>query len=149
MELINPTLPMGVEDIMRLIPHRYPMLLLDRITEFHPNEKIVAIKNVSYSDPVFQGHFPGNPVLPGVMQVEACAQASAVFGMLLEPENNTCLLTEVSGTRFRRPVVPGDTMRLDVRLKKRRKGFYWFDADVFVGDQVASSVQWSAHLSKH
>src|SRR4051812_17720721 len=99
---------MDILDIQKCIPHRHPFLLIDRVLEASANERIVATKNISIADPVLQGHFPGNPVLPGVIIVEACAQATAVLGHLsYDAGLSACLLTEVTSARFRRPVVPG------------------------------------------
>ncbi len=139
-------IPFGVEEIKTLIPHRYPFLFVDRIVSYTPGESIVGIKNISYSDPVLQGHFPGNPVMPGVLQIEAMAQTSAVYGRLTEPETTSCLLTEVRSARFRRTVVPGDVMTLELTLQNRRKNFFWFNGRVLVADQVAGQVEFSAKL---
>jgi len=140
------TFPMGVEQIKRFIPHRYPFLLVDRIISYTPGERIVGIKNISYTDPILQGHFPGNPVMPGVLQIEALAQTSAVYGRLTEPSTTTCLLTEVRNARFRRMVTPGDVMTLELTLQNRRKNFFWFVGKVLIGDQVAGQAEFSAKL---
>ncbi len=140
-------LPLDINDIQKLIPHRYPFLLVDRVLEIIPNEYIVATKNVSISDPFLQGHFPGNPIVPGVLIVEGIAQASGVLGNACnESEFRTCLLTEIQSTRFRRQVIPGDTLRYEVRIKKHKGGFYWFDAEAKVEDQVAAIVSFSAMI---
>src|SRR5689334_18275711 len=94
--------PMDIPDIQRCIPHRYPFLLIDRIIEYRKGEGIVALKNISFTDPHLQGHFPDRPVMPGVLQIEAMAQASAVYGRLESPDTKNCLLTEVTSARFRR-----------------------------------------------
>lgn len=139
--------PMDIIEIQKRVPHRYPFLLVDRILEYVPDQKIVGLKNVSFTDPYLQGHFPGNPVVPGVLQIEALAQASAVFGRLVEPDTEGCLLTEVTQARFRRPVVPGDTMILDVTVEKRRKNFFWFSGEIFVDSQLAATIKFSAKLT--
>jgi 3-hydroxyacyl-[acyl-carrier-protein] dehydratase len=108
-------------EIQRLIPHRYPFLLVDRVLEVEPGQRIVAIKNVSANEPFFQGHFPGLPIMPGVLIVEALAQAGAVLFMV--QEENRGLLTlfaGIDGLRFRRQVVPGDQLRLEVEFTMRR-----------------------------
>lgn len=109
------------KDIMGIIPHRYPFLLVDRILEVQQGQKAVGIKNVTVNEPFFQGHFPGNPVMPGVLIVEALAQVGAV-AILSMPENKgkLGLFAGIDGFRFRRPVVPGDTLRLEVTLTKVR-----------------------------
>ena len=139
-------MPLSVEDIKRMIPHRYPFLLVDRVTEYEPGKGIRGIKNVTIAEPHLQGHFPENPVMPGVLQVEALAQIGAVFGRLEEPTVEGCLLAEVESARFRRMVVPGDTLHLQVQLEKRRKNFFWFSATASVDGLVACEVKFSAKL---
>ncbi|MGH9481017.1 MAG: 3-hydroxyacyl-ACP dehydratase FabZ [Terriglobales bacterium] len=116
------SLPMGVAEIERLLPHRFPFLLLDRIVEFEPRHRIVALKNVTANEPFFQGHFPGYPIMPGVLVLEALAQAGAL--MILhedaEPGRRLIFFTGVDGCRFRSPVVPGDQLRLEVEVQRFR-----------------------------
>ena len=141
------TMPMDVKAIQKCIPHRYPFLLIDRVLEASPNERIVAIKNVSITDPVLAGHFPDNPVVPGVVIVEGIAQAAAVLGHLsYEHGLTTCYLTEISEARFRKPVVPGDVMRFELKVLKRRPPFFWFDAVCTVDGEVVSEVKVSAYI---
>ena len=139
--------PLGVEEIQKIIPHRHPFLMLDRVTEFTKEKDIVALKNMSHSDPIFQGHFPGNPVFPGVLMVEAMAQASAVLGMISRPESRHCFLTEVNDARFRMPVTCGDTLRINVKVMKMRSGFFWFEGEGYVEDKQVVSAGFSARLS--
>ncbi len=139
--------PMNIQDIEKCIPHRYPFLLIDRVLEYAVGERIVAIKNVSMVDPILQGHFPGNPIVPGVLIVEAMAQASAVLGKLTETDCSSCLLTEVTEARFRRQVVPGDTLRMDVKVLRRRKPFFWFEGEATVDGEPAAFVKFSARLA--
>lgn len=142
------TFPMNVQDIERYIPHRYPFLLLDRVTECIPYKSIKAHKNISSTDPILQGHFPGNPVFPGVLQVEALAQASAVLAKLSAHEKATsCLLLEINNTRFRRMVVPGDVLTLQVELIKQRGGFIWFKGEAFVEQELTAAAEFSAKIS--
>lgn len=143
----RPSIPMSTVDIQRCIPHRYPFLLIDRVLEAEPQARIVAIKNISYTEPVLQGHFPGNPVFPGVLIIEAIAQAAAVLGHLsYEGGLTQCLLTEVTEARFRRPVVPGDVLRLDVRINKRRPPFFWFETNCTVDGETVAEVKLSAYI---
>jgi 3-hydroxyacyl-[acyl-carrier-protein] dehydratase len=142
-----PPCPMGIEEIKQCIPHRYPFLLLDRVLEATPHERIVAVRNISFSDPVLQGHFPDRPVYPGVLIVEAIAQAAAVLGHLSFAAGlSQCLLTEVSSARFRRQVVPGDVLTFDVRVVRRRTPFFWFEATASVGSELAAEVNLSAFI---
>ena len=132
-------LPMGIAEIERLLPHRYPFLMLDRIIEFEPTKRIVAIKNVSINEPHFQGHFPGHPILPGVLVLEALAQAGAL--MILhedaEPGQRLIYFTGVDGCRFRRPVVPGDQLRLEVEVLGFRSNAGRMQGRAMVGDKLA------------
>ena len=114
---------MSVEDIMKVIPHRYPFLLIDRIVELEPGVRAVAIKQVTINEPFFQGHFPDYPIMPGVLIVEALAQTGAVAGMVL-PENQgkIALFAGIEAVRFRKPVVPGDSLRLEVTIQAMKRG---------------------------
>ena len=114
------TLP-DIDEIRRILPHRYPMLLVDRIVEIGP-ERIVGIKNVTHNEPFFQGHFPDFPVMPGVLIVEALAQAGGVLALKDVPdrEKKLVLLVAIENARFRRPVRPGDQLRLEMTLLKRK-----------------------------
>jgi beta-hydroxyacyl-ACP dehydratase FabZ len=111
-----------IREIMERIPHRYPFLLVDRVIELVPHQRIVAIKNVTMNEPFFQGHFPGAPVMPGVLVIEAMAQAGAVLLLSDIPDRASKLVyfTGIDQARFRRPVVPGDQIRLDVSVMKLR-----------------------------
>lgn len=112
---------LSIEQIMEIIPHRPPFLLIDRITELEPGTRAVGLKQVTINEPFFQGHFPGQPVMPGVLQIEALAQVGAVL-ILSQPENRgkLALFARINEVRFRKPVTPGDTLRLEVSLIKVR-----------------------------
>lgn len=110
-------------DIQNIIPHRYPFLLVDRILEVEPGKSAVGIKNVSANEPFFQGHFPGNPIMPGVLMVEALAQTVCVAGLLLEENKGRLgMFTGFESIKFRRPVVPGDVLRLETEILVMRMG---------------------------
>ena len=118
---------MDIQEIQQLLPHRYPFLLVDRVVEVVPGQKLLAIKNVSVNEPFFEGHFPGHPVMPGVLILEALAQAMAILAYKTEnmdPKNMVTYLMGVDGARFRKPVVPGDRLQLNIEVI-RHKGAIW------------------------
>jgi 3-hydroxyacyl-[acyl-carrier-protein] dehydratase len=118
---------MDIQEIQALLPHRYPFLLVDRVVEIVPGQKIVAFKNVTMNEPFFNGHFPGHPVMPGVLILEALAQASAILAYKtenLDPLQSVSYLMSVDGARFRKPVVPGDRLQLNIEVL-RHKGAVW------------------------
>ena len=116
-------LPVNVEQIQQLLPHRYPFLLIDRVIELGPDKSVVALKNVTINEPFFQGHFPGHPVMPGVLVIESMAQAAGLLTQIssrLKGNTGSPLfyLAKVDNARFNAPVVPGDQLRLEVELKR-------------------------------
>ncbi|MDD3439773.1 MAG: 3-hydroxyacyl-ACP dehydratase FabZ [Clostridiaceae bacterium] len=127
-------------DIQGILPHRYPFLLVDKITEIEYGKKAVGIKNVTVNEPFFQGHFPGLPIMPGVLIVEAMAQvgAAAILGMD-ENKNKLAVFTGIDGMRFRRQVVPGDTLRMEVEMLNFKRGIGKAKAQAYVGDELAAS----------
>jgi 3-hydroxyacyl-[acyl-carrier-protein] dehydratase len=118
---------MDIVDIQQLLPHRYPFLLVDRVVEVVPGQKLVALKNVTIHEPFFNGHFPGHPVMPGVLILEALAQATAILAYKtanMDPTRKVSYLMGVDGARFRKPVVPGDRLQLNIEVL-RHKGAIW------------------------
>ena len=114
-------LPATIDEIQRLLPHRYPFLLVDRVVELERNKRVLAYKNVSINEPFFQGHFPGNPVMPGVLVVEALAQAGGLLTQLTHQsgtDGKLFYLVKIDGAKFSRMVVPGDRLELEVTLKR-------------------------------
>ena len=142
----NMQLPLGVPEIQECIPHRYPFLLIDKIIALTPYQSITAIKNVSALDPFMPGHFPNYPVFPGVLIVEGIAQASAVLGYCSTGKKNEVLLTEVNQTRFRKKVLPGDTLRYDIVIEKHRNPFFWFKGTAYVDQEIVATTSFSALL---
>jgi 3-hydroxyacyl-[acyl-carrier-protein] dehydratase len=131
-------LPMEAAEIMRILPHRYPFLLIDRVVELEPGRRVVAIKNVTANEPQFTGHFPERPIMPGVLMVEALAQAGAVAVLSLpEYRGKLALFAGIDSCRFRRTVLPGDTLRMEVTLEKLRGMFGRARAVARVDDEVA------------
>jgi 3-hydroxyacyl-[acyl-carrier-protein] dehydratase/UDP-3-O-[3-hydroxymyristoyl] N-acetylglucosamine deacetylase/3-hydroxyacyl-[acyl-carrier-protein] dehydratase len=108
----------GIAEILKILPHRYPFLLVDRILEIEKGKRVVGIKNVTFNEEFFQGHFPGNPVMPGVLIVEAMAQVAAIglFGVVPEHEKKFLYLSAVDRCKFRRPVLPGDQLRIEAQI---------------------------------
>lgn len=134
---------MDLEAIKAQLPHRYPFLLLDRVLELVPGERIVGIKNVTANEPFFQGHFPGYPVMPGVLILESLAQAGAVMMLddVDDPASKVPLFAGIDKARFRRPVFPGDQLRLELTVLKQRGTSCKLEAKAFVGDELAAEAQ--------
>ena len=132
-------------EITNLLPHRYPFLLVDKIVEFEESKSILAIKNVSFNEPFFNGHFPSYPVMPGVLILEALAQASGLLVFktpsLCPPNESLYLFVGIDKARFKKPVIPGDQLKLKVEMKKSKQGFAVFDALATVEDEIAASAE--------
>ncbi len=131
-----------IQGILDILPHRYPFLLVDRILELEP-DRVVAIKNVTFNEPHFTGHFPGVPVMPGVLIVEAMAQAGGVLMLHDIPDRHEKLIyfTGIDKCRFRRPVIPGDQLVLEARVVKRRPRFAVLHATAKVGEELAAEAE--------
>lgn len=136
---------LDITEIIKYLPHRYPFLLIDRVTDYRPETSLSALKNVSINEPVFTGHFPQFPVFPGVLILEAMAQCCAVFAFRelggYPSEETLYLLVGIDEARFKKQVLPGDQLRLNVSLKKTRRGIWRFEATGYVGDNLCSSAQ--------
>ncbi len=128
-----------IQEILEFLPHRYPFLLIDRIVEFEPTKRLVAIKNVTINEPFFQGHFPGYPIMPGVLVVEAMAQAGGIIMMAEMPDRNEKLVvfTGIERAKFRRPVTPGDQIRIEVEVLSFRPARAGFRAGALVDGKLA------------
>lgn len=128
-----------IQEILEFLPHRYPLLLIDRIVEFEPTKRLVAIKNVTINEPFFQGHFPGYPIMPGVLVVEAMAQAGGVIMMAHVPNRREKLVvfTSIEKAKFRRPVTPGDQLRIEVDVLAFRSRAGRMQGRAFVEGKLA------------
>jgi len=128
-----------INEIMKILPHRYPFLLIDRITEITRTKRIVAVKNVSVNEPYFVGHFPAGPIMPGVLVVEAMAQAGGVLLLIEFPdrEHKLLLFTGIERAKFRRPVTPGDQLRIEVEVLVWRGNAGRMQGKAYIGDKVA------------
>ncbi len=138
-----------VKDILKVLPHRYPFLLVDRIVEIEEGKRIVGIKNVTYNEEFFQGHFPGNPVMPGVLVVEAMAQAGGVLLLRQVGEDLSRKLIYFMGidkARFRKPVVPGDQLRLELTVLRLKARVAKMRGEAYVGDQLVAEAEFLSTL---
>lgn len=136
--------PLNIQDILKHLPHRYPFLLVDRILEYSPDQKITGLKNVTINEPFFQGHFPGTPIMPGVLILEAMAQVGGVFAMLTNPDRGEGTLMYFMGldqVKFRKPVVPGDQLIIEVEVLKKRGKVLKFSGIAKVDGQVVTEAQ--------
>lgn len=133
---------MDILEILDYLPHRYPFLLVDRVVELVPGERIVALKNVTMNEPFFPGHFPHHPVMPGVLIVEAMAQAAALLSFkshgVKPDENQVVYFAGIDNARFKRPVVPGDQLHLEATITQAKRGIYKYRAVARVGEQLAA-----------
>lgn len=137
---------MDIHEILKLLPHRYPIILVDRVLELDVAAKrIVAIKNVSINEPVFMGHFPRYPVMPGVLIIEAMAQAAAILSFKLMDQkpspDSVYYFAGIDGARFKRPVGPGDQLRLEVEILREMRGVVKFGAKALVDGQIAAEAE--------
>jgi len=139
------TSTMDIHQILRLLPHRYPILLVDRVLDIQLGKSIRAVKNVTINEPFFTGHFPHRPVMPGVLMLEAMAQAAALLSFATQgitPDDKTVYyFAGIDGARFKRPVEPGDQLLMDVTLERAKAGIYKFKGTTRVGDEVACEAE--------
>ncbi|MGH1427125.1 MAG: 3-hydroxyacyl-ACP dehydratase FabZ [Arenicella sp.] len=136
---------LDIHEIKNLLPHRYPFLLLDRVLEVEKGEKLVALKNVTINEPFFQGHFPHRPVMPGVLMLEAMAQASAILASFdldeIDTQNRLYYFTAIDKARFKRPVEPGDQLMFEVKVARRIRNMWKCAGVATVDGQVAAKAE--------
>jgi 3-hydroxyacyl-[acyl-carrier-protein] dehydratase len=138
---------LDVNEIMKILPHRPPFLLVDRIIEMEPGKRIVGLKNVSINEPFFVGHFPGHPVMPGVLIIESMAQVACVLAILSSDESVRSKVTYFGGidnAKFRKPVFPGDQLRLELETVNCKRGIWYFKGRAFVGDKLVTEADLKA-----
>jgi len=139
-----------IDEILTLLPHGYPFLLVDRIEEYEPEKRIVGIKNVTFNEPFFPGHFPGKPIMPGVLILEALAQTGGILAFKSFPGlKGDVRFVGVDNARFRRPVTPGDQLKLVLEVVKHRREVWVFNAEAFVDGKKVAEAQLMATLQEH
>jgi len=142
---------LDVIEIQKILPHRYPFLFVDRVLEIEPGKKITALKNVSMDEPFFQGHFPNRPIMPGVLMVEAMAQASGILVSKSNPdsnEDNLVYFMNIEKAKFRKPVVPGDQLLLEVEVLQNRGKVWKFKGEAKVDGKVVCEAEFMAMTTK-
>ena len=149
-EVVTPSAEViDITRIMQMIPHRYPFLLIDRVVETVPDQSAVAIKNVTMNEPHFQGHFPGHPIMPGVLIIEAMAQTAAVLVVHTlggQAEGKLVYFTSIEQARFRHPIVPGDSVRIHVAKERRRGNLWKFTGEAKVDGQLRAEATFAAMI---
>jgi 3-hydroxyacyl-[acyl-carrier-protein] dehydratase len=134
--------------IQKLLPHRYPFLLIDKITDIEPNAKATGLKNVSINEPYFQGHFPGNPIMPGVLIIEAMAQVAGLLAFHSGVKGTSVYFMTIEKAKFRKPVFPGDQLRLEIKVLHRRNNVWRFFGEALVNDKLVSEAEFTAMVSE-
>jgi 3-hydroxyacyl-[acyl-carrier-protein] dehydratase len=144
-QTLTDPLSLDISAILGHLPHRHPFLLVDRVLEIHPGQNIRALKNVTYNEPFFTGHFPSRPLMPGVMVIEALAQTAAILSFVtagvLPDETTRFYLAELDRARFRKPVMPGDQLLLCAQLERSVQAILYFSTRAFVGDTEVASAE--------
>ncbi len=138
---------LDVNEIMKILPHRYPFLLVDRIIEHDPGKRIVGIKNVTMNEPFFQGHFPGHPVMPGVLIIEAMAQVAGIMAYTAsdeETKKKVSYFLAIDSAKFRRPVVPGDQLRIEIETTYCRRNIWACNGKAFVDGKLTTEAELKA-----
>lgn len=136
------------QDIQKILPHRYPFLLVDRILDIKPKERAIGLKNVTCNEQFFQGHFPDQPIMPGVLIIEAMAQVSGILAFHSGAQGNSVYFMSVEKAKFRKPVVPGDQLRFEVKVLKQRNNVWKFSGQTFVEDKVVAEAEFTAMVTE-
>jgi 3-hydroxyacyl-[acyl-carrier-protein] dehydratase len=143
---------MDIQEILRKLPHRYPIVLVDRVLELVPGERVVALKNVTINEPFFMGHFPGHPVMPGVLIIESLAQACAILAFVTldakEGDGTLFYFAGIDAARFKKPVIPGDQLRLEAEMGRVKRGIGKFTARALVDGQVVCETEMMCAVRK-
>ncbi len=141
---------MDIQEVMAILPHRYPFLLVDRILSFEPGKKIVGLKNVSINEPFFQGHFPGRPIMPGVLIIEAMAQMAGVLANKSSKakEGQIIYFLGIDKAKFRKPVLPGDQLRIEIEVIHERFPFWKLKGMAYVEDKLVSEAELKAMIDQ-
>ncbi len=139
-------LKMNITEIMGVLPHRYPFLLVDRLEEMEEGKRVFGYKNVTINEPFFQGHFPDHPIMPGVLIIEAMAQVGGAYTAVVDKvdENKVTYFVGIDKCRFRKPVLPGDVLRMELEIMSKRRGIYQFEAKAYVGETLVAQAELKA-----
>jgi 3-hydroxyacyl-[acyl-carrier-protein] dehydratase len=141
----------GIQDILRLLPHRYPFLLIDRVVDIRGEDHGIGIKNLTVNEPQFMGHFPDNPVMPGVLMVEGMAQTASILVLRLRPppvKQRVMFFLTIDKAKFRKPARPGDILEYHVDKLSRRRDMWWYRGEAKVGGVVVAEAEVGAYLSE-
>ncbi|MGD0883870.1 MAG: 3-hydroxyacyl-ACP dehydratase FabZ [Thermodesulfovibrionales bacterium] len=136
------------KEIQDILPHRYPFLMVDKIIELEPGQRSVGIKNVTVNEPFFAGHFPGNPIMPGVLIVEAMAQVAGIMAFRSGVHGDEVYFMSIEQAKFRKPVVPGDQLRLEITVRQRRGNVWKFSGSALVDNKVVAEADFTAMVLK-
>ena len=135
-------------EIQKMLPHRYPFLLIDRIVELETDVKAIGLKHLTINEPFFQGHFPANPIMPGVLIIEAMAQVAGLLALQSGVKGSFVYFMSIEKAKFRKPVIPGDQLRLEIKVLKRRNNVWRFFGEAFVNDNLVSESEFTAMISE-
>lgn len=137
-----------IREIQDILPHRYPFLMVDRIVEIDPGKRAIGIKNVTINEPFFVGHFPGNPIMPGVLIVEAMAQVAGILAFKSGVQGDSVYFMSIEKAKFRKPVLPGDQLKLDITTIQTRGNVWRFSGSAIVDERVAAEAEFTAMVVK-